>query len=149
MSVQAEAQSLLDALLRRDRRALAKAITLVESKRDDHRALSEELIERVLPHSGQALRLGISGAPGVGKSTFIEALGGALLDEHKRLAVLTVDPSSATSGGSLLADKTRMLRLATRSRPSCGRALRVARWAALPHARGKPCCCAKPPASTS
>jgi LAO/AO transport system kinase len=95
-----------------DRRALARAITLVESTRADHRAEAEALIETLLPKTGKALRIGISGAPGVGKSTFIEAFGLHLIDRGKRPAVLAVDPSSRLSGGSILGDKTRMAELA-------------------------------------
>ncbi len=95
------------------RRALAKAITLVESKRTDHRARADELLDAVLPKAGGALRLGISGVPGVGKSTFIEALGMFLVAQGHRVAVLAVDPSSSVSGGSILGDKTRMERLST------------------------------------
>jgi len=94
-----------------DRRALARAITLVESTRTDHRAESAELLDRVLPRTGGALRLGISGSPGVGKSTFIEALGLHLVAAGHRVAVLAVDPSSRRSGGSILGDKTRMAEL--------------------------------------
>ncbi|MFZ5608071.1 MAG: methylmalonyl Co-A mutase-associated GTPase MeaB [Pseudomonadota bacterium] len=95
-----------------DRRALAKAITLIESARADHRAQAQDLLARLMPHGGKAIRLGLSGAPGVGKSTFIEAFGGFLIAKGHRLAVLAVDPSSARSGGSILGDKTRMERLA-------------------------------------
>jgi len=95
-----------------DRRVLAQAITLVESTRADHRAQAEELLERVLPKSGGAIRLGISGSPGVGKSTFIEALGLFLIEAGHRVAVLAVDPSSQRSKGSILGDKTRMQELA-------------------------------------
>jgi GTPase len=94
------------------RRALAKAITLVESTRADHQAAAQRLLELLLPHSGRAARVGISGVPGVGKSTFIEAFGLHLIGQGKRVAVLAVDPSSAISGGSILGDKTRMPRLA-------------------------------------
>src|SRR5262245_17989136 len=94
-----------------DRRALAKAITLVESTRRDHQKDAQRLLERLLPHTGRAVRLGVTGVPGVGKSTFIEAFGMHLVGEGKRLAVLAVDPSSARSGGSILGDKTRMARL--------------------------------------
>ena len=93
------------------RRALAKAITLIESTRTDHRAQADALLDALLPHTGQSLRLGISGVPGVGKSTFIEALGLFLIERGHRLAVLAVDPSSSVSGGSILGDKTRMERL--------------------------------------
>jgi LAO/AO transport system kinase len=97
-----------------DRRALARAITLVESTRADHRAEAEALLAEVLPRSGGAVRVGISGAPGAGKSTFIEALGTHLVAHDHRVAVLAVDPSSTRSGGSILGDKTRMEQL-TRS----------------------------------
>ncbi len=90
------------------RRAMAKAITLLESTRPDHRAQGDELLTALLPHTGHALRLGISGVPGVGKSTFIEALGLYLIAQGHRVAVLAVDPSSTVSGGSILGDKTRM-----------------------------------------
>ena len=93
------------------RRAMAKAITLLESTRADHRALGDELLTALLPHTGKAFRLGLSGVPGVGKSTFIEALGLYLIGKGHRVAVLTVDPSSTVSGGSILGDKTRMEKL--------------------------------------
>ena len=96
-----------------DRRALAKAITLVESARRDHQEQAQRLLELLLPHTGAAARVGISGVPGVGKSTFIEALGLYLLSAGHRVAVLAVDPSSGISGGSILGDKTRMPRLAS------------------------------------
>jgi LAO/AO transport system kinase len=97
-----------------DRRALARAITLAESTRADHRAEAEALLAEVLPQVGGAVRVGISGAPGAGKSTFIEALGTHLVAHNHRVAVLAVDPSSTRSGGSILGDKTRMEQL-TRS----------------------------------
>ncbi len=90
------------------RRAIAKAITLLESTRADHRAQGDELLTALLPHTGKSFRLGISGVPGVGKSTFIEALGLYLIGQGHRVAVLTIDPSSTVSGGSILGDKTRM-----------------------------------------
>ncbi len=90
------------------RRAIAKAITLLESTRADHRAQGDELLTALLPHTGKSFRLGISGVPGVGKSTFIEALGLYLIQQGHRVAVLTIDPSSTVSGGSILGDKTRM-----------------------------------------
>ncbi len=96
------------------RRALAKAITLAESTRPDHEESAQRVLESILPHTGKAIRIGISGAPGVGKSTFIEALGMHLIEQGKRVAVLAVDPSSAQSGGSILGDKTRMERLSLR-----------------------------------
>jgi len=94
-----------------DRRALAKTITLLESTRSDHRKRGDALLDALLPFTGKALRLGISGVPGVGKSTFIEALGMFLLAQGHKVAVLAVDPSSGISGGSILGDKTRMERL--------------------------------------
>ena len=102
---------LLEAVRAGDRRALAKAITLLESTRTDHRVRADALLDALLPFAGRALRLGISGVPGVGKSTFIEALGMFLLARSHKVAVLAVDPSSGVSGGSILGDKTRMERL--------------------------------------
>ena len=93
------------------RRALAKAITLLESSRADHRARADDLLNALLPLTGKAMRLGISGVPGVGKSTFIEVLGLALISKGHRVAVLAIDPSSSISGGSILGDKTRMEQL--------------------------------------
>ncbi len=98
------------------RRALAKAITLLESTRADHRAQADELLTAILPHTGNSFRLGISGVPGVGKSTFIEALGLYLIDQGHRVAVLTIDPSSTVSGGSILGDKTRMEKLSVQDK---------------------------------
>jgi LAO/AO transport system kinase len=98
------------------RRAIAKAITLLESTRADHRALADALLTALLPHTGKSFRLGISGVPGVGKSTFIEALGLYLIGRGHRVAVLTVDPSSSVSGGSILGDKTRMEKLSVHER---------------------------------
>ena len=108
----AEPERLIDRLLNGSaqvqRRAMAKAITLLESTRADHRVQADELLTAMLPHTGQSFRLGISGVPGVGKSTFIEALGLFLIAQGHRVAVLTIDPSSTVSGGSILGDKTRM-----------------------------------------
>jgi LAO/AO transport system kinase len=98
------------------RRAVAKAITLLESTRADHRARADELLNALLPHAGGSFRLGISGVPGVGKSTFIEALGLFLVERGHRVAVLAVDPSSSVSGGSILGDKTRMEQLSVHER---------------------------------
>ena len=103
--------ALADGVLAGDRRVLARAITLVESRRPDHREQAQELLVELLPHTGTARRVGISGVPGVGKSTFIDQLGTTLTGEGHRVAVLAVDPSSARSGGSILGDKTRMARL--------------------------------------
>lgn len=104
----------LQPLLEGNRRALAKAITLVESKLPAHRDLAQDVLEQVLPHSGKSIRIGITGVPGVGKSTFIEAFGLHLIEQGKRVAVLAVDPSSPIAGGSILGDKTRMEELSRR-----------------------------------
>ena len=104
----------LEPLLSGNRRALAKAITLVESKLDSHREQAQDILEQVLPHSGKSVRIGITGVPGVGKSTFIEAFGLYLIEQGKRVAVLAVDPSSPIAGGSILGDKTRMEELSRR-----------------------------------
>ncbi len=119
-------QALFEGVRAGQRRALAKAVTLLESTRADHRARADALLNALLPHTGKALRLGISGVPGVGKSTFIEALGLWLIARGHRVAVLTIDPSSTVSGGSILGDKTRMERLSVedaayiRPSPSAG-----------------------------
>ncbi|GBD27506.1 putative GTPase [bacterium HR30] len=104
-------EALAEGILAGNRRALAKAITLVESTRADHQEQAQRLLELLLPHTGQAYRIGVSGVPGVGKSTFIEAFGLHLIAHGEKVAVLAVDPSSAISGGSILGDKTRMARL--------------------------------------
>jgi LAO/AO transport system kinase len=103
----------LGGILARDRLILAKAITLIESSRPDHQEMARELIQLVLPHAEQSIRIGMTGVPGVGKSALIEALGGFLTKRSHRVAVLSIDPSSARSGGSLLGDKTRMVKLST------------------------------------
>ncbi|MFO7692192.1 MAG: methylmalonyl Co-A mutase-associated GTPase MeaB [Vicinamibacterales bacterium] len=100
----------------RQRRAIAKAITLLESTHAGHRARADGVLNALLPQSGRSFRLGISGVPGVGKSTFIETLGLQLIDQGHRVAVLAVDPSSSVSGGSILGDKTRMARLSADDR---------------------------------
>jgi LAO/AO transport system kinase len=94
-----------------DRAALARAITLIESRRADHQVAARELVQLLLPHTGRAMRVGITGSPGVGKSTTIDALGHFLVESGHKVAVLAVDPTSARSGGSILGDKTRMARL--------------------------------------
>ena len=99
-----------------DRRALAKTITLIESSLPAHREMAGMVIDKLLPYSGKAVRLGITGVPGAGKSTFIESLGMMLIDKEHRVAVLAVDPSSKRSGGSVLADKTRMEKLSVQER---------------------------------
>jgi LAO/AO transport system kinase len=106
------AASLLHALQQGDRRALSRAITLIESTRSDHRDAAESLIEALLPHTGGAIRIGISGPPGAGKSTFIERFGREGIALGRRVAVLAVDPASKRGGGAILGDKTRMAELA-------------------------------------
>lgn len=119
-----EPAELASAVLAGDRQALAAAITLTESTLVDDEVRAEALLRSLLPHSGKARRVGITGAPGVGKSTLIETLGTQLCDAGHRIAVLAVDPSSTRTGGSILGDKTRMQKLANREdafiRPSPG-----------------------------
>lgn len=98
----------VEKLIKGDRRSLAKAITLIESTRPADQAEAQTLLEKILPHSGKSFRLGITGVPGVGKSTFIESFGQYLIDHGHKVAVLAIDPSSPVSGGSILGDKTRM-----------------------------------------
>ena len=112
MSMEQPLEALFEALRKGDRSALGRALTLVESTRPSDHARALELLERCMPHAGRSLRLGITGVPGVGKSTLIDALGVALIEAGHRVAVLAVDPSSARSSGSILGDKTRMERLA-------------------------------------
>ena len=98
----------VEGILKGDITILSQAITLVESNNPSHYAQAQEIIERCLPHAGRSVRIGITGVPGAGKSTFIEAIGGMVASLHHRLAVLAIDPSSERSGGSILGDKTRM-----------------------------------------
>ena len=109
-------QFYVQGVLNGDRRLIAKAITLIESSLAAHQRLAQTIIDLLLPYSGKAIRLGITGVPGVGKSTFIESLGTMLVKKGHRVAVLAVDPSSKRSGGSVLADKTRMEKLAVEPR---------------------------------
>ena len=109
-------QFYVQGVLNGDRRLIAKAITLIESSLAAHQRLAQTIIDLLLPYSGKAIRLGITGVPGVGKSTFIESLGTMLVNRGHRVAVLAVDPSSKRSGGSVLADKTRMEKLAVEPR---------------------------------
>lgn len=111
MTAELDILDLKDRILAGERRALARAVTLVESSRADHRAQAATLLDAMRGHGREALRIGLSGTPGVGKSTFIEAFGMMLTDAGLRVAVLAVDPSSARSGGSILGDKTRMEQL--------------------------------------
>jgi len=105
-------QFYVQGVLNGDRRLIAKTITLIESSLTAHQRLAHTIVDLLLPDSGKAIRLGITGVPGVGKSTFIESLGTMLVEKGHRVAVLAVDPSSKRSGGSVLADKTRMEKLA-------------------------------------
>ena len=119
-------ETLLEGILAGNRTALARAITLVESKRAADSEAAGRIVEGCLPHAGRSIRIGITGVPGAGKSTFIERLGGMLLERGHRVAVLAVDPSSSLSKGSILGDKTRMellsrdLRAFIRPSPSSG-----------------------------
>lgn len=106
--IEVDVTALAEGVAAGDRRSLARAITLVESTRADHRAAAETLLESLMPRTGLSIRVGISGVPGVGKSTFIESFGKQVIDQGHKLAVLAVDPSSKRSGGSILGDKTRM-----------------------------------------
>jgi LAO/AO transport system kinase len=112
MADHSDARVLAAAIREGDRAALARAITLVESTRSDHREQAQELLLELMPHAGRAMHVGITGVPGVGKSTAIEALGMYLIGRGHRVAVLAVDPSSTRTGGSILGDKTRMAQLA-------------------------------------
>ena len=103
---------LVKGVLQGDRTSLGKALTLVESSRSDDREVVESLLAQISPKTGEAHRIGITGVPGVGKSTFIEAMGSKLIESGHKVAVLAVDPTSTVSGGSILGDKTRMTRLA-------------------------------------
>lgn len=107
-------QQLAEGILKGERRALARGITLVESTHPDHREQAKFLLESLAQHSGNSIRLGITGVPGVGKSTFIESFGNLVIEKGHRVAVLAVDPSSSISGGSILGDKTRMEELTRR-----------------------------------
>ena len=128
-----EDRELVDGVISGQRRALAKAITLIESTRHDHQERAAAVLDALLPHTGRALRIGLTGVPGVGKSTFIEAFGLHLIAQGLKVAVLAIDPSSSRSGGSILGDKTRMERLSRepnafiRPSPSAGELGGVAR----------------------
>jgi LAO/AO transport system kinase len=112
LGARSEPEASVAGVLAGERRAIAKTITLLESRRADHVEQGQRVLEALAPHAGRAIRLGITGPPGVGKSSFIEALGMFLIERGHRLAVLTIDPSSPVTGGSILGDKTRMARLA-------------------------------------
>lgn len=105
-------QELFDGIITQDKRILGKAITLIESKKSEHRVQAEELLKKILPYTGKSIRIGITGVPGAGKSTFIESFGKLVISKGKKVAVLAIDPSSALNKGSILGDKTRMEELA-------------------------------------
>lgn len=105
-------EELLQGILAQDKRILGKAITLIESKKPEHRVLAEELLKKILPYTGKSVRIGITGVPGAGKSTFIESFGKFAISQGKKVAVLAIDPSSSVNKGSILGDKTRMEELA-------------------------------------
>ena len=107
-----DAEFYIDGVLKKKRATIAKSITLIESALPAHQQLAQNILDGLLPYAGNAIRIGISGVPGVGKSTFIESFGMMLIEEGHRVAVLAVDPSSSRSGGSIMGDKTRMERLA-------------------------------------
>jgi len=111
MKIWKNPQTYVSGVLERNRRVLAKTITLIESSHAEHQALARTVLDQLLPYTGKSVRLGITGVPGVGKSTFIERFGMMLVKEGHQVAVLAVDPSSTKSGGSIMADKTRMERL--------------------------------------
>ena len=131
-----------------DRATLARAITLIESKRADHRKTAHHLVQELLPLTGKAVRLGITGAPGAGKSTTIDALGSYLTGKDHKVAVLAVDPSSTRTGGSILGDKTRMAQLASDPHALSALPRPPAHSAASPPRRARRCWYAKPPATT-
>ena len=106
-----DSQYYIQGVLDKDKRVLSKTITLIESSRSDHKVLSRQVVDSLIPHAGKAVRLGITGVPGAGKSTFIESLGMFLIEQGLKVAVLAVDPSSTLSHGSIMADKTRMEKL--------------------------------------
>ncbi len=147
------------AIKNRDRAALPRAITLVESTRADHREQAQRLLLELTPHAGSALEpegrrhppmhVGITGVPGVGKSTAIEALGMHLIEQGHRVAVLAVDPSSTRTGGSILGDRPGWRIWRCIPMPTSGRRRRRAPSAAWPGPPGKPSCCSRRPASTS
>lgn len=127
---------------------LSQAITLIESNNPAHYAQAQEIIERCLPHAGKSVRIGITGVPGAGKSTFIEAVGNMVTSLRHKLAVLAIDPSSERSGGSILGDKPAWRAFRAILTSSSALRPRRDRWAAWPARRARRSCCAKPRAST-
>ena len=123
-----------------DRAVLARAITLIESRRGDDQRAARALVQELLPHTGTTMRVGITGLPGVGKSTTIDTLGTYLVEQGHRIAVLAVDPSSSRTGGSILGDKTRMARLPATRPPTSGLPPPPERSAGSPPGPVRPCC---------
>ena len=134
----------VEGVLAGDRMKLSRAITMVESNAPKHYTMAQDIVQRLLPYTGRAIRVGITGVPGAGKSTIIEALGTKLCQAGHKVAVLAVDPSSSVTGGAILGDKTRMEQLA--KEPN---ALPAAPWAASPARAGRPCSSPRPQATTS
>ncbi len=142
-------EALVQGVKERNRRMIAKTMTLIESRVSAHQEMAAKIMEQILPMTGNSVRLGVTGVPGVGKSTFIENLGVYLADAGHQVAVLAVDPSSRRSGGSILGDKTRMEKLASHAnafiRPSpAGETL-----GGVAAKTREPCWCVKPPVLTS
>jgi len=133
------AQSYIKGVLNRDRRMLAKTITLIESTLPADQKVARQILDALLPQTGKALRLGITGLPGAGKSTFIESFGTMLTGKGYSVAVLAVDPSSPKTGGSILADKTRMQNWPSMSGHLFAHLLPGKHWAVLPARPGKHC----------
>ena len=138
----------VEGILSGNRMMLSRAITLIESNAAAHFEMAQQVIQKVLPYTGKATRIGITGVPGAGKSTFIECLGTKLCQEGHKVAVLAVDPSSTVTGGSILGDKTRMFTLSRQENASFVRPLRAGRWAASPVKAVKPYFFVKQPAMT-
>ena len=140
----------LDAgVLAGDRSALARAITLIESTAPQHKKPAQELLARLMPHSGESIRIGITGVPGAGKSTFIDTFGSYLTERGLKVAVLAIDPSSTLTRGSILGDKTRMEGYLAMKTPSSDPLPPAVFLAESPVEHGKPSCFAKRPATTS
>jgi LAO/AO transport system kinase len=112
MTKQLSLQDYIDGIQSSDKRILGKAITLIESKKPEHREIADQLLKEILPFTGKSVRIGITGVPGAGKSTFIESFGKFAIEQGKKVAVLAIDPSSSINKGSILGDKTRMEELA-------------------------------------
>lgn len=135
-------------ILSGDRYLLSRAITLTESQLPADQALAQEVMAQVMPHTGGSVRVGITGVPGVGKSTFIEAFGLHLISKGLQVAVLAIDPTSQRTKGSIMGDKTRMERYPKTNKPISALRPRAAPWAGWPAKRAKPCCCARQRATT-